>query len=179
MVIAVPTGIKVFSWLATLWNGRLSFRTPMLFSLGFVAMFVIGGITGVFQGSIPLDLQVQDTYWIVGHLHYVLFGGTVLGTFAALYFFYPTITGKMYDERLGKLHFWLTIIGFNLTYFVMHIQGLEGMPRRIYDPPSQYIPLTQFSTVGAMILGFSQLILFYNLLRSLKVGPPAPADPWE
>jgi cytochrome c oxidase subunit 1 len=179
LVIAVPTGIKVFSWLATLWNGRLSLKTPMLFSLGFIAMFVIGGITGVFQGSIPLDLQVQDTYWLVGHLHYVLFGGTVLGTFATLYFFYPTITGRMYDERLGKIHFWLTFIGFNLAYFVMHIQGLEGMPRRIYDPPSEFIPLTQFSTIGAMILGFSQLILFYNLLRSLKHGPPAPADPWE
>jgi cytochrome c oxidase subunit 1 len=179
LIIAVPTGIKVFSWVATLWNGRIQFKTPMLFSLGFIAMFVIGGITGVFQGSIPLDLQVQDTYWIVGHLHYVLFGGTVLGTFAAIYFFFPDMSGRMYSERLGKAHFWLTFIGFNLTYFVMHIQGLEGMPRRIFDPPSEFIPLTQFSAVGSMVLGFSQLILFYNLLHSMKHGEPAPENPWE
>ncbi len=180
LVIAVPTGVKVFSWVATLWNGRLNFKTPMLFSLGFISMFVIGGITGVFQGSIPLDLQVQDTYWLVGHLHYVLFGGTTLGIFAAMYFWFPTFTGRMYNETLGKWHFILTFVGFNLTYFVMHIVGLDGMPRRIIEPLEEsHLFWTQFSTVGAIILGSSQLLFFYNMLRSWRHGPPAPADPWE
>jgi cytochrome c oxidase subunit 1 len=180
LVIAVPTGVKVFSWVATLWNGRLNFKTPMLFALGFIAMFVIGGITGVFQGSIPLDLQVQDTYWLVGHLHYVLFGGTTLGIFAAMYFWFHTFTGKMYNETLGKWHFVLTFVGFNLTYFVMHFVGLDGMPRRILEPLEEsHLFWTQVSTVGAMVLGSSQLIFFYNMLHSWRHGKPAPEDPWE
>jgi len=182
LVIAVPTGIKVFSWIATLWDGEISFRVPMLFSLAFVAMFVIGGITGVFQGSIPLDLQVQDTYWVVGHLHYVLFGGTVLGVFAAMYFFFPTMTGRMYDERLGRVHFWLTFIGLNLTYFVMHIAGLEGLPRRIYELggfDESFTTMTQISLVGSMVLGPAQLFFFYNMLHSWRYGEVAPEDPWE
>jgi len=128
---------------------------------------------------VPLDIQVQDTYWIVGHIHYVLFGGSVLGIFSAMYFFFPDLTGRMYDERLGKAHFYLTFIGLNLTYLVMHYLGLEGMPRRIWDPPDQFLWGNQLSMVGAMILGACQLIFFYNMLHSMRHGPEAPADPWE
>jgi cytochrome c oxidase subunit 1 len=180
LVIAVPTGIKVFSWIATLWNGRINLKTPMLFALGFIFLFVIGGITGVFQGSIPLDLQVQDTYWIVAHLHNVLFGGTVMGVFSALYFWFHTFTGRMYNERLGQVHFWLTMIGFFLTYFTMYIVGLDGMPRRIYEPiEDPHLFWTQVSMVGSFILGGGQLVFFYNLLRSWRHGEPAPENPWE
>ena len=179
MIIAVPTGVKVFSWVATMWNGRIQFKTPMLFSLGFIAMFVVGGISGVFQASVPLDYLVQDTYWVVAHLHYVLFGGSVMGLFAAVYFWFPTMTGRMYDERLGKVHFVLTFVGMNLTYFVMHYLGILGMPRRVYDPPSQFLLGNELSMVGAMILGGCQLIFFYNMVRSMRHGPKAPADPWE
>jgi cytochrome c oxidase subunit 1 len=178
MIIAVPTGIKVFSWIATMWGGHISFKTPMLFALGFLSLFIIGGLSGVFNASVPADIQIHDTYWIVAHLHYVLFGGSTFGIFSAVYFFYPTMTGRMYNETLGKIHFVLTFIGFNLTYFVLHILGLEGMPRRIFDPPEQYIFLTQFSTVGAMILGMGQLPFFYNMISSLKRGEIAPEDPW-
>jgi cytochrome c oxidase subunit 1 len=122
---------------------------------------------------------VHDTYWIVAHLHYVLFGGSVFGIFAAIYFWYPTMTGRMYNERLGKIHFILSFVGFNITYFMMHYQGLMGMPRRIYDPTSEFIFWTQFSTIGAMILGMGQLPFFYNLIVSRKRGKKAPEDPWE
>jgi cytochrome c oxidase subunit 1 len=179
MIIAVPTGIKVFSWIATIWGGEISFKPPMLFAIGFLAHFVMGGLSGVFQASVPADYQVQDTYWIVAHLHYVLFGGSVLGIFAAVYFFYPTMTGRMFDTRLATLHFILTIVGLNATYLVMHVLGLQGMPRRIYDPVEQYIFLNQISTIGAMILGFGQLPMFYNLIHSLKHGKKAPKDPWK
>jgi cytochrome c oxidase subunit 1 len=179
MIIAVPTGIKVFSWVATMWNGRVQLKTPMLFSLGFISLFVIGGISGVFQASVPLDYQVQDTYWLVAHLHYVLFGGSVMGLFAAVYFWFPTMTGRMYDERLGKAHFALTFVGMNLTYFVMHWLGLLGMPRRVYDPAPQFLLGNQLSMVGAMVLGGCQLLFFYNMVRSMRHGPKAPADPWE
>jgi cytochrome c oxidase subunit 1 len=179
MAIAVPTGVKVFSWIATMWNGEISFKAPMLFAIGFLCMFIIGGLTGVFQASVPADYLVQDTYWIVGHLHYVLFGGSVLGLYAAVYFFYPTMTGRMYNERLAQVHFVMTLVGINMTYFVMHYLGLMGMPRRIYDPAEQFLFLNQISTIGAMILGFGQLPLFYNLISSLKRGKPAPEDPWE
>ncbi len=136
MVIAVPTGIKVFSWLATLWEGRLHFKTPMLFALGFVTMFVIGGLSGVYLGSVPIDIHASDTYFIVAHIHYVLFGGSLFTIFAGIYYWFPKMTGRMYNETLGKWHFWLTFIGFNATFFPMHWVGLQGQPRRVadYDP---------------------------------------------
>jgi cytochrome c oxidase subunit 1 len=179
MAIAVPTGIKVFSWIATMWGGRINFKTPMLFATAFLIQFVLGGLTGVFQASVPADIQVQDTYWIVAHLHYVLFGGSVFGIFAAIYFWYPTMTGRMYNERLGQVHFILSFVGFNMTYFMLHWLGLQGMPRRIFDPAEQFIFWTQVSTVGSLILGMGQLPFFYNLISSLKRGKKAPEDPWE
>ena len=133
MIIAVPTGIKVFSWLATMWEGRLHFRTPMLFALGFISMFVLGGLSGIFLASVPIDIAASDTYFIVAHIHYVLFGGSVFTIFAGIYYWFPKMTGRMYYERLGKLHFWLTFIGFNGTFFPMHWVGLQGMPRRVAD----------------------------------------------
>ena len=133
LLIAVPTGIKVFSWLATIWEGRLHFKTPMLFALGFVSMFVIGGLSGIYLGSVPIDLHASDTYYVVAHIHYVLFGGSLFTIFAGIYYWFPKMTGRMYDERLGKFHFWLTFLGFNLTFFPMHWVGLQGMPRRVAD----------------------------------------------
>ena len=182
LIIAVPTGIKVFSWIATLWNGRIQFKTPMMFCLGFLVLFVIGGITGVFNGSFALDLQVQDTYWIVAHLHYVLFGGTVMGVFAAIYFFFPTMTGRMYNEKLGHIHFWFTFVGMNLTYFPLHYVGLLGMPRRVYELsgyPEIFTTVTQWSMIGSFILSIGMLFFFYNILHNMKHGEVAPENPWE
>ena len=138
MIIAVPTGIKIFSWLATMWEGKLHFRTPMLFALGFLSMFVLGGLSGIFLASVPIDIAASDTYFIVAHIHYVLFGGSVFTIFAGIYYWFPKMTGRMYNERLGKLHFWLTFIGFNGTFFPMHWVGLQGMPRRVADYSEQF-----------------------------------------
>ena len=184
VTIAVPSGVKVFNWLATMWGGKILLKTPMLFAIGFLSMFVIGGISGVFQASIPVDYQLQDTYFVVAHLHYVLFGGSVLGLFAGTYFWYPRITGRMYDERLGKIHFWLTLVGLNLVFFTMHFLGLMGMPRRYasYDVllPFQplLLPLNQLATVGAFILAFGQLPFLYNMIKSRWVGTVVTEDPW-
>ena len=133
LLIAVPTGIKVFSWLATTWEGRMHFSDAMLLALGFVSMFVIGGLSGVMLGAVPIDIHVSDTYFIVAHIHYVLLGGSLFTIFAGIYYWFPKMTGRMYNERLGKLHFWLTFIGFNATFFPMHLIGIQGMPRRVYD----------------------------------------------
>jgi cytochrome c oxidase subunit 1 len=184
LAIAVPSGIKIFNWTTTLWNGDLLLKTPMLYVIGFLTTFTIGGISGVFMASIPVDYQLQDTYFVVAHLHYVLFGGTVMGIFAGAYFWYPKVTGRYYNEGLGKLHFALTIIGMNIVFFTMHFMGLEGMPRRIYDyslilPYHPDLTLqNQIASVGAAILGAGQLIFFANMLWSLRTGRPAPADPW-
>src|SRR6185503_11908329 len=132
MIIAVPTGIKIFNWIGTLWGGALRLKTAMLFSLGFIAMFIIGGISGVVLAIVPVNWQVHDTYFVVAHLHYVLFGGSVFGIFSGLYYWFPKIHGRMLNDRLGLVHFWLHTIGFNVTFFGMHILGLLGMPRRIY-----------------------------------------------
>ena len=132
MIIAIPTGVKIFNWIATIWRGNIRFDTPMLFALGFVGLFTIGGLSGIFLAAVPIDFQAHDSYYVVAHLHYVLFGGSLFGIFAGLYYWWPKMFGRMLDERLGKWHFWLLFIGFNLAFFPQHLLGLEGMPRRIY-----------------------------------------------
>ncbi|HXY79917.1 MAG TPA: cytochrome c oxidase subunit I [Gaiellaceae bacterium] len=179
LLIAVPTGIKVFSWLATLWEGKLHFRTPMLFALGFLSMFVIGGLSGVMLGSVPIDIHMSDTYFIVAHIHYVLFGGSVFTIFAGIYYWFPKMTGRMYNERLGKLHFWLTFVGFNLTFFPMHILGTEGMPRRVADYAPKFADLNMFISIASFGLGASTLVFLYNMITSWRSGEPAPSNPWR
>lgn len=180
-IIAIPTGIKVFNWTATLWGGRLRFTTAMLFAIGFIFQFIIGGITGVMLSVIPFDYQVTDTYFLVAHLHYVLPAAAVMGLFAALYYWFPKMSGRMLDERLGKLHFWLYVIGVNLTFFPMHILGLLGMPRRLYTyPPGLgWGSLNFMSTVGAYIQGVAVLIFIVNWYMTVRKPADAPADPWD
>jgi cytochrome c oxidase subunit I len=178
-IIAVPTGIKIFSWLATLWRGVLHLDTPMLFALGFLTMFTCGGISGVMLAMIPLTIHVSDTYFIVAHIHYVLFGGSLFTIFAGVYYWFPKMTGRMYDERLGRLHFWLTFIFFNLTFAPMHIIGVQGMPRRVYDYADQFAAWNLFISISAFVLGLSSLIFAYNMIASWRGGPRAVANPWR
>ncbi|MGZ4375587.1 MAG: cytochrome c oxidase subunit I [Gaiellaceae bacterium] len=179
MVIAVPTGVKVFSWLATMWNGRIHFTTPMLFATGFIGMFVIGGLSGIYLASVPIDIATSDTYFIVAHLHYVLFGGSVFTIFAGIYYWFPKMTGRMYDERLGQLHFWLTFVGFNLTFFPMHYIGLQGMPRRVADYAHRFADINLFISIASFGLGASTLVFLYNMAKSWKYGPIADSNPWR
>ncbi len=179
LLIAVPTGIKVFSWLATLWEGRIHFKTPMLWALGFISMFVIGGLSGIYLGSVPIDIHASDTYFVVAHIHYVLFGGSVFTIFAAAYYWFPKMTGRMYNETLGRLHFFLTFVAFNLTFFPQHYIGLRGMPRRVADYDPQFADWNMVSSIGAFMLGFAALIFFYNMVVSWRFGEPAPANPWR
>ena len=179
LLIAVPTGIKIFSWLATMWEGKLHFNTPMLFALGFLSMFVIGGLSGVMLGAVPIDIHVSDTYFIVAHIHYVLFGGSVFTIFAGMYYWFPKMTGRMYNERLGKLHFWLTFVGFNLTFFPMHLVGMEGMPRRVADYVPKFASLNMFISLASFGLGMSTIVFLYNMITSWRSGPIAPSNPWR
>jgi cytochrome c oxidase subunit 1 len=179
MIIAVPTGIKIFSWLATMWEGKLHFRTPMLFALGFLSMFVLGGLSGIFLASVPIDIAASDTYFIVAHIHYVLFGGSVFTIFAGIYYWFPKMTGRMYNERLGKLHFWLTFIGFNGTFFPMHWVGLQGMPRRVADYSAEFGNWNLVISMFSFLLGASTLVFFYNIIVSWHRGPIAPSNPWR
>ena len=178
--IAVPTGIKIFNWLATLWRGQIVFKTPLYFAAALPALFVIGGISGVILAIFPVDWQLHDTYFVVAHFHYVLFGGAVFGLFAGLYFWFPKFTGRLMSEGLGKLSFWLMFIGFNTTFLVQHSAGLSGMPRRIYDYSDQLGVGTYnlISTIGAFILGVGVIVTVINALRSLKHGRKAGNDPW-
>jgi cytochrome c oxidase subunit 1 len=181
MVIAVPTGIKIFNWLGTMWGGAIRLQTPMLFSIGFITMFVIGGLSGVTHAVVPSDYQQTDTYYIVAHLHYVLFGGAVFGLFSGIYYWWPKFTGHLFSEPLGKVHFWLMLIGFNLTFGPMHILGLQGMPRRIYQWPAGmgWDLWNLVATVGAFMIAISILVFMVNAVLSVARGKPAGADPWD
>jgi cytochrome c oxidase subunit 1 len=179
MIIAVPTGIKVFSWLATMYKGKIRLETPMLFALGFLSLFLIGGISGMFLASVPVDVHMHDTYFVVAHLHFVLFGGSVFGIYAGLYYWWPKFTGKMFNEGLGKLHFVATYIGFLLTFFPMHFLGSQGMPRRVAWYAEEFTDLNRLATIGSMILGASTLIFMVNMAISLLVGRRAGSNPWQ
>jgi cytochrome c oxidase subunit 1 len=184
MIIAVPSAIKTFNWLGTLWGGRIRFTLPMLNALAFVWMFVIGGLSGIFMASTPVDIYIQDTYFIVAHIHYVVFGGSLFGAFAAIYYWFPKMFGRMLNPVLGHLHFWPTFVFFNITFFPMHIIGVGGHMRRIYNP-LQYEFLQHLQhwnvlmTVGAIGLGLSQIPFFVNFVWSLFAGRRAPANPWN
>jgi len=184
MVIAVPSAIKVFNWLGTLWGGQIQFTVPMLNALAFVSMFTIGGLSGIFMASTPVDAFIHDTYFIVGHIHYVLFGGSLFAGFAGISYWYPKMFGKMMNETIGKIHFWITFVAFNCTFFAMHILGVGGHMRRIFDP-NVYAHLAHmqgintFITVSAITLGFAQLIFIFNIFYSLKKGKKAGNNPWR
>jgi cytochrome c oxidase subunit 1 len=181
MFIAVPTGIKIFNWIGTLWGGDIRFKTPFLFAIGFVSMFIIGGLSGVTHGIVPSDAQQTDTYYIVAHFHYVLFGGALFGLMAGTYYWWPKVFGRLLSEGLGKLHFWLMFIGFNLTFGPHHILGLQGQPRRTYTYPEgmgwEFWNLV--STIGAFVIALSFVVFIVNVLYSRRRGEEAGADPWD
>jgi cytochrome c oxidase subunit 1 len=179
MLIAVPTGVKVFNWVATMWKGSMTFETPMLFAIAFVCLFTIGGFSGLVLAIAPVDIQLQDTYYVVAHFHYVLVSGALFSIFAGVYYWLPKWTGHMYNETMGKWHFWLSTIGMNVTFFPMHFLGLAGMPRRIPDYSLQFTQFNQVATVGAFIFGLSQLIFLVVVLKAVKGGKPATTQVWE
>lgn len=181
MAIAIPTGVKIFNWLATLWGGRLRMTTALLFALGFLLMFTIGGMSGVMLATAPADYQYNDSYFVVAHLHYVAIGGVLFGLFAGFYHWFPKMTGRMLSERLGRWNFWTLLIGFNLTFFPMHILGLLGMPRRVYTYPAHLgLSVWNFvSTVGVFVIAVSVLLTAYNMVHALVRGEKAEADPWD
>jgi cytochrome c oxidase subunit I len=180
MVIAVPTGVKIFNWLATTWRGNLIFDTPMLWALGFLAIFTVGGLSGIFLAAFPVDWQVTDTYYVVAHMHYVLFGGAVFAAFGALYYWWPKLFGRVLDEGLGKAHFWLVFLGFNLTFFPQHLLGLMGMPRRIftYFHHGLFEAYNLLSTIGSGIMTLGLLLFLVNIVRTTRAGARAGNDPW-
>ena len=181
MLIAVPTGVKIFNWIGTMWGGSIDLKTAMLFAIGFIALFIVGGLSGVSHAVSPSDAQQQDTYYIVAHLHYVLFGGSIMGLFAGIYYWFPKITGRLFNEGLGKLHFWLFFIGLNLTFFPMHFAGLNGMPRRIYTYSTEFgwDFMNMLSTLGYFVIFIGVLVFIVNFLRSVKSGQEAGHDPWD
>jgi cytochrome c oxidase subunit I len=181
LLVSIPTGIKFFNWLATMYGGRISFASPMLFCFGFLSMFLIGGLTGIMLAAAPFDFQLSDSYFVVGHFHWVLIGGTLFGTFAGIHYWYPKATGRMLSERLARWQFWLLFIGFILTFGPMHLSGMLGMPRRIfsYEPDRPWTFLNQLTTIGAFIQAPSFAIFAFNLVWSYKNGKPAGDDPWD
>jgi cytochrome c oxidase subunit 1 len=181
MIIAIPTGVKIFNWLATMWGGSISFTSAMLFGIGLLAIFTIGGLSGIMHASAPVDLQQHDSYFVVAHFHYTIVGGAMTGLFAGFYLWFPKVTGRLMSETLGKLHFWTFIIGFNLTFFPMHFAGLFGMPRRVFTYPAELnvAGYNMASTIGAFIFGLSSLIFLWNLWRSAFRGAPAGTNPWN
>jgi cytochrome c oxidase subunit 1 len=182
MIIAVPTGVKIFNWVATTWRGSIHFDTPMLFALGFVALFTMGGLSGMFLAAFPVDWQVNDTYYVVAHFHYVLFGGSIFGILGGLYYWWPKMFGRLLDERLGKWHFWLVFIGFNLTFLPQHMLGLLGMVRRIYtyNHGGLWEVYNMISSVGSGIMAVGMLVFVWNIVRTqwLRQGVRAGNDPW-
>jgi cytochrome c oxidase subunit I len=183
MMIALPSAVKTFNWLGTMWGGKIEFTTPMINSIAFVALFVIGGLSGIWMASVPTDIYFHDTYYIVAHFHYVLFGATLFGVFGAIFFWFPKMFGRMMNETVGKLHFLLTFIGFNTTFYPMHLLGIAGYPRRLADPYNypyleHLLPLNQVMTLGAILMGFAQLLLLGNFLYSIFYGPKVGRNPW-
>ena len=180
-LIAIPTAVKIFNWLATIFGGKISFKAPMIFALGFIAMFLIGGLNGAALAIVPFDYQVTDSYFVVSHIHYVLFGGSVFAIFAGVYYWFPKMTGKFLGERMAQIQFWLMLVGMNLAFFPMHMLGLLGMPRRVYTYPatSGWNELNMLSTIGAFMIGISVMVFLYNLFASLKNGQKAGTDPWD
>jgi cytochrome c oxidase subunit 1 len=180
-LIAVPTGVKIFNWIATLWRGTVEWRVPLLFCVGGIATFLMGGITGIFLAVFPVDWQLTDTYFVVAHFHYTAFGASAFAMMGALYFWFPKMTGRMMSEGLGKISFVLFFVGFHLTFLIQHSAGLDGMPRRIYEYPNvgNLALYNQISTVGSFILACGILVTIVNVARSLKVGAIAGPDPWK
>jgi cytochrome c oxidase subunit I len=181
MVVAVPTGIKIFNWLATMWGGKLQFHTPMLFAVAFLFQFLIGGLTGMMLANAPFDWQLGNSYFVVAHFHYIIVGGILFSIFAAFYYWYPKMTGRMLNETLGKWHFWLFLIGFHLTFDTMHIPGLLGMPRRVYtyEAGRGWETFNMISSIGAIFQAIAILIFVYNMVSSYFAGTPAGNDPWD
>jgi cytochrome c oxidase subunit 1 len=180
MLIAVPTGVKVFNWIATMWKGSMTFETPMLFAIGFVFVFSMGGFTGLVCAIAPIDIQIQDTYYIVAHFHYVLVAGSLFALFSGVYYWIPKWTGVMYDETLGKWHFWTAMVFFNVTFFPMHFSGLAGMPRRVPDYALQFADFNMISSIGALGFGLSQMIFLWAVLKCVKRSGRKAADrSWE
>lgn len=181
MLIAVPTGVKVFNWVSTMFRGSMTFETPMLFAIGFIVLFTIGGFSGLMLSIVPADYQYQDTYFVVAHFHYVLVPGSIFSIIAAVYYWLPKWTGYMYNERLGQWHFWLTTIALNITFFPMHFLGLAGMPRRVPDYALQFANFNEIASIGAFIFGFSQLLFLYNVIQTIRGKWKIHATPqvWE
>jgi cytochrome c oxidase subunit I len=178
MIIAVPTGVKIFSWIATMWGGSITFETPMLFAIGFIFLFTVGGVTGVVLANGGVDTYMQDTYYVVAHFHYVLSLGAIFSIFGGFYYWFPKMSGRMYNEALGKLHFFLMFIGVNVVFFPMHFLGLDGMPRRIPDYTPAFAYWNKISTIGYMITVAGVAVFFVNLFWSLAAGRKAPDNPW-
>ena len=179
LLVAVPTGIKVFNWIATMWDGELTFEAPMLFSVAFVALFTFGGLSGIMLGIVPADYQYQDTYFVVGHFHYVIVTGIYFAIVAGVYYWYPKWTGYYYDEKIAAVHFWLSVISANMTFLPMQFLGLAGMPRRIPDYALQFADFNWIASIGGFVFGFAQLLLVVVLIKGFFTKHRAPARSWE
>jgi len=177
-LVAIPSGVKVFNWTATLYNGSVSFQSPMLYALAFIVLFTIGGLTGLFLGTLSVDVHLHDTYFVVAHFHYVMVGGTVIGFIGGLHYWWPKMTGKMFDERVAKIAFAFVFIGFNMTFLTQFVLGSQGMPRRYYDYLDHFQPLHGFSSVGAYVIGVGFVIMLVMFIQSLLRGEKAPPNPW-
>jgi cytochrome c oxidase subunit 1 len=177
--VAVPTAVKVFNWIATLYKGSITFESPMLYALTFIGLFIIGGLTGPFLGALATDVQLHDTYFVVAHFHYTMMGGTVMGFFAGLHYWFPKMTGKMLNERVARIAWAMVVLGFNVTFFTMFIAGVRGMPRRYAEYPVRFHTENVISTVGSFLLAAGVLVLFWNLLQGLRKGAKAPENPWR